>query len=98
MRLLDLAPDADTYVMLGSSYLAQARIDEALTSYRQALTLDPQHPPSPHNYRPALNYHPSPQPERISQEHRSRGQKIPGPLAPPASQRKLNSRLRIGYI
>ncbi|MBI5612440.1 MAG: tetratricopeptide repeat protein [Gammaproteobacteria bacterium] len=53
-QALGLRPTADTHFFLGNVLAAQNRFEEAVTSYREALALDPQNPMAHNNLGRAL--------------------------------------------
>jgi predicted O-linked N-acetylglucosamine transferase (SPINDLY family) len=100
-QALALHPNAITHNNLAGVLMTQGLLDEAISEFRTALTLQPGFAPAESNLLFALNYHPEKSAEEIFEAYRafnlrqSAGSSI---VAVHKNERRENRRLRIGYV
>ena len=98
-RLLESHFESDQLLCnLGHVYRDQARIDEALTSFRRALELSPNNAEVFTNLLLTLNYSDRCGAAEIFSEHLRYGSRFVKPYLEPQPDREWPRRLRIGYV
>lgn len=90
----------DTWFMLASILARQARHDEAITFYQQALTLAPHYDAAWRSMLQSMNYSGTHTPQAIFAAHCDAAARFPVAQRPPVAAAHLqpNHRLRIGYV
>jgi predicted O-linked N-acetylglucosamine transferase (SPINDLY family) len=102
-RALQLRPDmAPAHLNLATNFCSQARLDEALEAFRQAIRFGGDDPQFQSGYIHALHYHPAFDAQAILQEHLAWADRFAEPLTgqkiPYRNNRSPERRLKLGYV